>query len=86
MARKYTRNRSGQFAGGGSLGDRAETIQQNKAKKTATRKAERQALSGSHLGSKGKRKRAGVRTKVRGSKATTKRAMKVAQRTRRRFG
>ena len=85
-ARKYKRDRSGKFAGGGSYGDRAETVQQNKAKKTSDRKRAKDALSGARLGGTGKRKRSGVRSKVLGAKATTKRALRAAERSRKRYG
>ena len=84
MARQYKRASDGKFSGSG--GDRAETIKQNRAKKTGEKKTNKNKLSGSKLGGKGKRKRQGAKLKVRGAKVTTRMAKNAAARSRKRFG
>ena len=84
LARQYKRSSDGKFSGSG--GDRAETIKQNRAKKTGEKKTNKNKLSGNKLGGKGKRKRQGAKLKVRGVKVTTRAAKKSADRARKRFG
>jgi hypothetical protein len=83
MARSYSRDGSGRFAGGSQRGDRAETVQQNRAEKTAERKAAREALSGGKLGIG--RKRRVNRNATIGKRATTKAGLRAAQASKRRF-
>lgn len=84
LARQYKRAKDGKFSGSG--GDRAETIKQNRARKTAETKTNKNKLSGGKLGGKGKRKRQGAKLKVRGAKVTTRAAKNSANRARKRFG
>lgn len=84
MARQYKRASDGKFSSSG--GDRAETIKQNRAKKTGEKKTNKNKLSGNKLGGKNKRKRQGARLKVRGAKVTTRMAKNAAARSRKRFG
>ena len=86
MARSYTRDSSGKFSSGGSRGNAAATVQQNKAKKSAERRKNKNKLSGGRLGGRGKSKRSAVRQKARGGRATTKAVLNSIARARKRFG
>lgn len=83
-SRSYKRASNGKFSGSG--GAPAETIKQNRAKHSATKKQLKNKLSGNALGGKSKSTRAQVQSKVKGTKTVTAAARKAAQRTRKRFG
>lgn len=85
MARKYSRDGAGRFASGNSHGDQAETIQQNKAKKTAEQKDRKEKLSGGKVGF-GKRRRPTTRRRTVGAKATTRQAERAYAKSKRRAG
>jgi hypothetical protein len=84
VARQYSRDSRGRFGSKNSKGDRAETVQQNKAKKDKERRSKKNELSGGKVGP-GKRRRTSRQGSV-GSKATTKAARNSTARARRRFG
>lgn len=84
MARSYSRDGQGRFASGGSKGNRAETIQQNKARRDAEQRKAREELSGNRLGGK-KRTRRPTRTVSAGKRATTKAMRNSTERAKKRF-
>lgn len=83
MARRYARDSSGRFASSGSHGDRAETVQQNKAKKGKEDRAAEDRLEGNKVGFD-KNRRGRPRRKVVGNKATTKAAQNAYERSKKR--
>lgn len=85
MARAYSRDGVGRFASGSSKGDRATTIQQSRAKKTAEQKDRKDKLSGGKVGF-GKRRRPTTRRRTIGAKATTKQAERAYAKSKRRAG
>lgn len=71
MTRAYSRDSRGRFGASGSKGDRAETIQQNRAKHANVKRQSKDALSGGHQG--GGRKHVSIkRAGAIGKRATTK--------------
>lgn len=83
MARSYSRDSDGRFAGGKAKGDAASTVQQNKAEKSRERNKAKAALSGGKLGTR-RAKRVG-RNKAAGKGASLKSVKGALQRARARF-
>jgi hypothetical protein len=83
MARSYSRDSSGRFAGGARRGDVATTTQQNSAEHKRERRAEKAALSGGKIGTK--RTKRVARTKAVGKRASTKAMRNALARARKRF-
>lgn len=83
MARSYSRDGAGRFAGAGTKGDMVSTVQQNKAEKSRERRAAKAALSGGHLG--GKKNRKVSRNKAAGKGASLKSVKSALDRARSRF-
>lgn len=83
MARSYSRDGRGRFAGGARRGDVTTTKQQASAEHKRERRAEKDALSGGKLGTrKGKRV---SRTKAIGKRASTKAMRNSVARAKARF-
>lgn len=83
MARSYSRDGAGRFAGAGTKGDMVSTVQQNKAEKSRERRAAKDALSGGKQG--GKRNKKVSRNKAAGKGASLKSVKNALQRAKSRF-
>lgn len=83
MARSYSRDGRGRFAGTARRGDVAKTTQQASREKARERKDAKDALSGNHLGSK-KSGRVS-RNKTLGKRASTKAMRSALDRAKARF-